>query len=305
MLKQVLNNIYRKPSGKNLSFIKAIGVLCLGSLALLIIVIPFLQPTTKPEMFYQDVGSIPVPPVGYPATISFKTASNQYQVGETFGVDVIIDTGGTDAIGADVFFAYNPSKMQVNNISESGIMFTNYPQMDNTIISPNDGRISIGGYSLDQPFNGKGEFATVTFTAVSEGLTNLSFYFTEPGRTEDSNVSAFSATLVGEGQERDLLGGISDLELLLTTLQSPLPSLLPSPSPSPLSCYYNADLNLDGIVDTTDLSIMVLRWGEKNLPFGCRTDAQGRSVPNEDLNSDSTVNSIDVQVFVPQYNPQK
>ncbi len=82
------------------------------------------------------------------------------------------------------------------------------------------------------------------------------------------------------------------------------PSASPSPSIIPLACHYNADLNLDGLYNSADLSILVSQWGVKNIKTGCHIDTLGNSLPNEDLNSDTTVNSIDIQVFVPWYNPE-
>jgi len=314
MLNQVFNSIFVRPTAKQFPFIITIAAICFGSLVLFTVSAPFLKPV-KPEMFPVAPASIPIPPEGYPAVLSFETANDKYYVGDTFDTDVIINTGGANAIGADVFFAYNPSILQVNNISKSN-MFTSYPQIENIILSKNDGRISIGGYSLDEPFNGKGKFATIHFTAINDGVTNLSLYFMELGKTEDSNVSAFSETILGEGEERDILGSVEDSTIHIISsfpTPSPIPSPLPSPSPTaspsaspsitPLACHYNADLNIDGLYNSADLSILVSQWGQKNIPAGCHIDYQGNSLPNEDLNSDTTVNSIDIQIFVPWYNP--
>ena len=257
--------------------------------------------------------SLPSPIPNYPAVMYFQTPSTPLIVGSKIPVSIKINTNGASAIGTDALIRFDNNFLQV---SDSDItptnMFQSFPLKE--VLRD---EIRISGYSLNKPFSGDGSFAAIKFTALKPGTTNIEILFNGRGVTTDSNVSAFSAGKVAEGQEQDLLGSVQNLTLnILQPGSSPNPSLgpgespepgeSPNPSPSPttlpLSCHYNADLNNDGKVDSTDLSILILNWG-KQLSPGCLITDMGKEIPNPDLNGDGTVNSADIQIFVPWYNP--
>ena len=275
----------------------------------------FGQPSPTPPPSSQ-----PTPPPDYPAKMSLKhdPGLGNLIVGNKIPVYIKINTNGASAIGTDAIIRFDDNFLLVNDsdITPNTNMFQNFPLKE--VLRD---EIKISGYSLNNPFSGDGSFATIEFTPLKPGTTNIEILFEGQGVTTDTNVSAFSTEPVGEGQEQDLLGSVQNLTLnIVPPSPSPSPSLLPSPSPSStpnpspipspspsptppsLACHYNADLNNDGKVNSADLSILVLNWGTEQ-PAGCLLSEYGEELPNPDLNADGTVNSTDIQIFVPWYNP--
>lgn len=90
--------------------------------------------------------------------------------------------------------------------------------------------------------------------------------------------------------------------LVASASVSPSASPSRSPSASPVAsvdlCHWKADIApvgaLDGIVNSTDLSVLISYWGQNPPVSMC---------PSADLNNDGIVNTIDIQVFVPWYKP--
>ena len=321
MLNQVFNGIFAKPSKKQHLFVEIISVLCLSSLILFTISAPFLKPAA-PQMFPEVLISNPTPPKDYPATLKLQIDpdfQNDIPAKDGhIGVNIILDTGGEETIGADAVINFDHSFLELINYStDKDITYENFIFNDE---KKEEGKIKISAYSLSavEPFSDK-IFASLFFN--TKGIAeqaDINFTFTL-GETNDSNVSAFSAGPVKEDQEQDLLGSVQNLTInIVPPLPSPIPSLSPSPSPipipspsptpfpspssPPLACHYNADLNNDGKINSADLSILILQWG-KQSPLGCLITNEGKKLPNPDLNGDGTVNSTDIQIFVPWYNP--
>ena len=76
-----------------------------------------------------------------------------------------------------------------------------------------------------------------------------------------------------------------------TATATPQPSATPTPS---YACHFNADLNRDNFVDSSDVSVMIY-WMTRSLDLTL--------CPSPDLNDDTAVNTIDVQVLIPWWHP--
>src|SRR3989344_1922802 len=130
------------------------------------------------------------------ATLSVQPATKSVIVGDTFDIDLLLDTEGASVDGIDVFYLNsNPSLLEVVDqdavtpgvqIATNGILdLTVYNDADNTTGQIAVSQISLGG----SPFNGSGTVATVTFRALASGIANLIFDF-NLGETSDSNVAS-------------------------------------------------------------------------------------------------------------------
>ena len=122
------------------------------------------------------------------AILSFEPVSTSAPVGDTFDVQLLIDTKGESATSADVILLYDSSVLQVNEIvngSKNGIEF--FPDFFQNIT---DTEIYIGA-SVIEPVDkreGTGTLATITFQGKVSGASDVAFDCT-PGKTSDTNIS--------------------------------------------------------------------------------------------------------------------
>lgn len=145
-----------------------------------------------------------------PATqLSLDPQSKTVIVGDTFPVNIDLDTGGNKVDGVDVYaLHFDPSLLQVvdDNPSKAGVQVQPGQILDvnaANIVDNKAGTIKLsqitpGGTS----FQGTGVVATIHFKAVSSGTAYLKFDFT-PGSTTDSN-----AAYKGKDQLSKVVDGI-------------------------------------------------------------------------------------------------
>ncbi len=157
------------------------------------------------------------------ATLSFSPATKTVLVNDTFNVDVILNTGGSETDGADVIVRYDGNKLSLIS-AVLGDLYANKLTSDTSVA----GKITLRATSSENAsFNGTGTFATLTFKAIAAGTANLYFDFTS-GATTDSNVAY---------QGSDILGSTSNASYTITTSgnggASPSPSLPVSGTTTP------------------------------------------------------------------------
>lgn len=176
-----------------------------------------------------------------------------------FSLNVNINTAGNLTDGADALINFDPTKIQITSIT-NGTFFSSYPTstFDNSL-----GKVTISGLTnAGIPVSGSGTLATLNMqfkVNASSGGTNVTFNFT-PGSTTDSNLSQ-------SGTGLDILGGVNNFN---TTVSN-------------LSCI-QGDTNHDGIVNLTDLSVLLSHFNQ--------------NYPQADLNSDGIINSLDFSLEI-------
>jgi peptidoglycan hydrolase-like protein with peptidoglycan-binding domain len=130
------------------------------------------------------------------ATLVLSPSAQAVNVGDTFTVQVLLDTQGQPIDGVDLqALNYNPYNLQVQDadLSTVGAQIQPGTLMPNTVANTVDttngkivfSQITNGGST----YTGSGVLATVTFKALVAGTANVTFGFT-PGVTTDSNVAS-------------------------------------------------------------------------------------------------------------------
>lgn len=145
---------------------------------------PTITPTPTPT---------PLPtPVPTEPTLFLEPKSGE--IGDTFEVEVMIDTGGKEITGADTILNYEPDKLEGQEIIVGEFSSYLFRQIDEGA-----GKIKISAIvSPGSSFTGTKKLATIRFRKLQDqGTTSLTFEFT-PGSTRDCN-------LVEKGTVRDIL----------------------------------------------------------------------------------------------------
>jgi len=118
------------------------------------------------------------------ATLNFDPTSINVKVGETFEVDMIVDTGTAEVTGVDSLFEFNAGIIEAQSISDGTFLEVNHQEIRE------DGKVYVVGLvnSPGEAVQGKDVLSTVTFKAKAAGTTNMS-YLCEINDTRESNIS--------------------------------------------------------------------------------------------------------------------
>ena len=119
------------------------------------------------------------------ASLSFSPASKSVMVGDSFDVDVVLDTGGVETDGVDVLISYDEMKLEAKNAS-LGNLYDN--QINEDVSQP--GKIVLQAVSdVGSGFVGTGNLAKISFKAIAGGPALVSFEMIGESTT-DCNVTA-------------------------------------------------------------------------------------------------------------------
>lgn len=167
----------------------------------LVWVMAYFVKKTRPQT--QFIGSgVSTSTTSFAFTLSLDPPRKSVKVGETFSVTIMVDAGGKKLSGVDAVLFYDANKVVPEGKIIPGTLFPSYPLQK---ISTSAGKISITGTmtsNSQQPFTGKGIFATLNFKAMSAGEALFAFDFMR-GSTIDSNFVEFSSG-------KDLLESVSN-----------------------------------------------------------------------------------------------
>ena len=132
------------------------------------------------------------------ATLTLSPSFGNYSVGQTFSVNIILDTQGAAVDGIDiVYLNYNPTHLEIidDNASQTGIQITPGALMPMTLantVNANNGKITFsqitaGGTTFTS--SGAQSLATVHFKALQAINTQVYFDFVVNG-TADTNIAS-------------------------------------------------------------------------------------------------------------------
>ena len=117
------------------------------------------------------------------ASLKFDKTSNSVAPGGTFQVQVVLDPGSEQVTSTDAWIVYDKNALTVVSVQD-GSYFPTVLNDTSTL-----GKVYIAGLVNDPTEfkTGVGTVATITFSAVSAGTTNLS-YECNPAATETSKI---------------------------------------------------------------------------------------------------------------------
>jgi hypothetical protein len=161
------------------------------------------------------------------ATLNFNPTSGSFTAGQTFTVDVNLDTAGAAIDGVDLYKVhFSPSILQVKDMDTgtSGVQITEGTLFSQTLTNSADN--SAGTITFSQlttggtTYTGSGKLATITFVATANGTSPVTFDFTL-GSTSDTNVA---------GGKVDKLTSVNSASFTVTggTYPTPYPTPLPN-----------------------------------------------------------------------------
>lgn len=122
------------------------------------------------------------------ATFALSPASGNYQVGDTFNVNIALNTSGNATDAAQVkYINYDPSILEVQDASSSqaGVQIQAGSLYANTLVNS----VSGGKITLEQTtsggtnYSGSGTFGTITFRVLAAGTANVTIDFTAGSTT--------------------------------------------------------------------------------------------------------------------------
>jgi len=108
------------------------------------------------------------------ATLNFSPPSGSYNVGNTFSVNVNVDSSDQAMNAASGVVSFPWDKLEVISISKTGSIFSLWPAEPS--FSNSAGTVSFEGIVLNPGYTGSsGKILTITFRARNAGVANLSF----------------------------------------------------------------------------------------------------------------------------------
>ncbi len=146
-------------------------------------------------------------------TLALTPTSVTKQVGDTFSLEVKIDTGENQVVATEINLTFDPEKLSAESIT-NGALFPNI--LTSGTVESGSASISVGAPSSSQPVNGTGTVAVVRFKALAITDTPVSVRFAQ---------TTFVGSL-GEGSN-NVLVGTNPARVTITQ-----PSLTPSPTPT-------------------------------------------------------------------------
>ena len=120
------------------------------------------------------------------ATLSLSPQARLIKPGETFSVDVLINTKGESVTFADVYFTHDKTLLEAITVT-NGTFFPNTYH----VLTPGEPYISGALSKSGESYTGTGKVATITFKALKEGVDTMAFKCT-PGKTADTNIARLS-----------------------------------------------------------------------------------------------------------------
>ena len=105
------------------------------------------------------------------ASLFLSPGSGSFKIGDTFSVELKVDTGGIPINAAQTTIYFPPDKLEVLNISKENSIFSLWPEEPS--FSNIAGKVSFSGGIPHPGFTGIGNIITINFKAKNEGLILL------------------------------------------------------------------------------------------------------------------------------------
>ena len=133
------------------------------------------------------------------AKFSFSAKQLSLAQGESMTVNLLLNSGKHTIDAVDCILEFDPESLELTDINP-GTIFENYPLL---ISNNNTGEAKLSAASLDNFFQGEGVYASLTFKALKNGQSYLSYQYT-PDSSLDTDVMS---------QGQDVLGSVAKLKI--------------------------------------------------------------------------------------------
>lgn len=154
-------------------------------------------------------------------TLAITPASLAKKVGDTFSMEVVIDTGENQVVAVELHVTFDPSKLEAQTIN-NGTLFSNI--LASGSVESGAASMTIGAANSKEPVRGTGTVAVILFTAIAK-------------TDSPTAVKLASNTFVGglgEGSVNILVGTtpatVTITETLVQSTPTPTPILTPTPT---------------------------------------------------------------------------
>ena len=156
-------------------------------------------------------------------SLYLSPSSGVYSVGNTFSLDIRINTDGVAINAAEGGIIFSSDKLEVVSISKSGSIFSLWTT--EPIFSNSAGTIDFGGGLPNPGYTGaSGKIVSVTFKAKIAGIASVSF--------------SSGAVLANDGKGTNILASLGSGSYTLQTgavaPSTPSPTPTPTPTPTPI-----------------------------------------------------------------------
>lgn len=150
-------------------------------------------------------------------TLAITPSTAQKKIGDTFSMEVAIDTGENQVVAAELHLVYDPTKLEMETIS-NGALFPNI--LASGSIEAGAASITVGAADVKQPIKGTGAVAVIRLKAIAK-------------TDSPTAVKLASNTFVGglgEGAVNVLMGSTPATVTVMDTQSQTTPTLTPSPA---------------------------------------------------------------------------
>lgn len=247
--------------------------------------------------------------------LNFEDTTVNTTTGSSFSVPVFLKSTASQVRAVDIVIDFDTTKVNVtdfsNSVSGSNLRFV-FPTDSNgnptksTLMSNANStgkiRFSYATYNRTNgtvlsPITFNSRLAMITFTAISTGSTTLTFSYLANQSSLDTNIVS------SQNPPTDLIASQSDLISAIINISTPItptPTLTPTSTltptitpttttiPSPTQSQQTkrkrfGDLNNNGVVDISDISILATYWNSR--------------IDTADVNCDTYVNLTDLSII--------
>ena len=120
------------------------------------------------------------------ATLSLSPQVRLIKPGETFSIDILINTSTESVTGADVYFTHDKTLLEAITVIDGTFFPDTYH-----LLTPGEPYISGSLSKSGESYKGTGKVATITFKALKEGVATLAFKCAA-GKSSDTNITRLS-----------------------------------------------------------------------------------------------------------------
>lgn len=160
-------------------------------------------------------------------TLAFVPATVSKKVGETFSLDVTIDTGENQVVAAELHVVYDPAKLEAQTITNSSL-FPNI--LTSGTVERGAASITVGAASATKPITGTGTIAVVRLKALEKTDTPVTVRLA-PNTFVGGIGEGATNVLVGTSPATVTVTG-EGLATVPTATPTPILTVTPSASPS-------------------------------------------------------------------------